>query len=217
MPVNPLKIGQNETLLWYNCNVLKIVTAPNPVLSDIAKPVSKIDAPVIKIIEEMKKTLVKAADPKGVGLAAPQVGKPLRIFIAKPTDKSKILVFINPEITEQSSELGYIKRPARRSLGEGGPKKDASKKASKKLEGCLSLPTIWGPVLRAQSLTISFLDEQGIKHSKAFKGFMATIIQHETDHLNGILFPKRVLEQKGTLYKSHKNEKNEDEFEEIEI
>lgn len=187
--------------------MLKIVTAPNPALSAVAKPVSRVDASVIKIIEEMKRTLDATSDPKGVGLAAPQVGRSLRIFIAKPTDKSKVLVFINPEITEKSSEVDYVKRP----------KKDASKKASKKLEGCLSLPTIWGPVLRASSLTLSYLDEQGKRHEQKFSNFLATIIQHETDHLDGILFPKRVLEQKGTLYKSHKNEKNEDEFEEIEI
>jgi len=188
--------------------VLKIVTAPNPALFSIAKSVSKVDAPIIMLIGQMKKILVKTTDPKGVGLAAPQVGKSLRIFIAKPTDKSKILVFINPEIIEQSSEVSYVKRPK---------KKGFSKKASKKLEGCLSLPTIWGPVLRASSLTLSYLDEQGKHHKQNFANFLATIIQHEIDHLDGILFPKRVLEQKGTLYKSHKNEKNEDEFEEIEV
>lgn len=187
--------------------VLKIVTAPIPVLSSISKPISKVNSSVIDIIAEMKKTLAQTTDPKGVGLAAPQVGKSLRIFIARPTDKSKILVFINPEITKQSSEKDYVKRP----------KKDVSEKASKKLEGCLSLPSIWGPVLRAQSLTITFLDEYGSHHEQKFKGFMATIIQHEMDHLDGILFPKRVLEQKGTLYKSRKNKKGEDEFEEIEI
>lgn len=187
--------------------MLKIVTAPNPVLSESAKQISKIDTSVLKFIAEMKKTLEKTTDPKGVGLAAPQVGKSLRIFIAKPTDKSRILVFINPKITEQSSELDYIKRP----------KKDSSKKASKKLEGCLSLPTIWGPALRASSLTLSYVDEQGKHHKQKFSNFLATIIQHEMDHLSGILFPKRVLEQKGILYKSSKNEKGEDVFEEIEI
>jgi peptide deformylase len=187
--------------------VFKIVTAPKPVLSDIAKPVAKVDSSVIKIIEEMKKTLDATTDPQGVGLAAPQIGKSLRIFIAKPTDRSKTLVFINPKIIQKSSEQSYVKRP----------KKDTSKKASKKLEGCLSLPNIWGPVLRASSLTLSFLDEQGIPHEKKFTDFMATIVQHETDHLNGVLFPKRVLEQQGILYKSSRNEKGEDEFEEIEI
>jgi peptide deformylase len=182
--------------------VFKIVVAPNSVLSDISKPVSKVDVAVIKIIEEMKKTLLKTSDPKGVGLAAPQVGKSLRIFIAKPTDNSKIQVFINPQIEEQISEAIPVKK---------------TKKNSKKLEGCLSLPNIWGPVQRSPSLTISYLDESGINHKQKFSGFIATIIQHEMDHLDGVLFPKRVLEQKGILYKSHKNVKGEDEFEEIEI
>lgn len=187
--------------------MFKIATAPNPILSSVAKPIFRVDASVIKIVEEMKKTLDRTTDPKGVGLAAPQIGKSLRIFIAKPTDKSKIFVFINPKITEKSSEISLVKRP----------KKDTSKKASKKLEGCLSLPNIWGPVFRSSSLTLSYLDEQGKHHKQKFSNFLATIIQHEIDHLEGILFPKRVLEQKGILYKSHKNKKGEDEFEEVDL
>jgi len=190
--------------------VLKIITAPNPVLSDIAKPISKVSASVRKFVEEMKKTLVHTADPKGVGLAAPQIGKSFRIFIAKPSDKSDVMVFINPEIIEKSSKVDYVKRVNKKPSSGG-------QKPSKKLEGCLSLPTIWGPVLRSSSVTISYLDKYGKSHEKKFSKFLATIVQHEIDHLNGILFPKRVLEQKGTLYKSHKNEKGEDEFEEIEI
>lgn len=187
--------------------MFKIVTAPNPVLSDIAKPISRVDSSVIAVVKEMKKTLAATTDPKGVGLAAPQVGKSMRIFIAKPTDKSDVIVFINPKILQKSSKVDYVKRP----------KKDTSKKASKKLEGCLSLPTVWGPVLRSSSLTLSYLDEFGKTHKQKFNGFLSTIVQHEMDHLDGILFPKRVLEQKGILYKSSKNEKNEDIFEEIEI
>ncbi|KKQ28310.1 MAG: Peptide deformylase, partial [Candidatus Levybacteria bacterium GW2011_GWA1_37_16] len=114
----------------YNCNVLKIVIAPSPILSSIAKPVSRVDAAVTRIIEEMKKTLIDTTDPKGVGLAAPQVGKPLRIFIAKPTDNSKIMVFINPEIIERSSDLDYVRRPKK------------SNKASKKR------PFRWSPFLK---------------------------------------------------------------------
>jgi len=194
--------------------VIKIVTAPNPALSFIAKPVpiksepvSGVNVSVVRLIDQMKKALIATTDPKGVGLAAPQVGKSLRIFIAKPTDKSKILVFVNPKIIGQSTVRSYINRP----------KKDESEKASKKLEGCLSLPNIWGPVLRSSSLILSYLDEKGIGHKQKFSGFMATVIQHEMDHLSGVLFPKRVLEQQGTLYKSHKNKQGEDEFEEIEI
>ena len=187
--------------------MLKIVIAPNPVLSNIAKPVLKVNPSVQETIEEMKKTLAATSDPKGVGLAAPQVGKSLRIFIAKPTDKSDFMVFINSEIIAKSPELDYVKRP----------KKDQSEKASKKLEGCLSLPTIWGPVLRSSSVTLSYLDAYGKFHKRKFSSFLSTIIQHEMDHLKGILFPKRVLEQKGQLYKSSKNEKGEDVFEEITI
>jgi Glu-tRNA(Gln) amidotransferase subunit E-like FAD-binding protein len=86
-----------------------------------------------------------------------------------------------------------------------------------KLEGCLSLPNIWGEIARKPSITLSYLDKKGKNHTKTFKGLFSVIIQHEVDHLNGILFPKKVLEQKGKLYKSHKNEKGEDVFEKIEI
>jgi peptide deformylase len=187
--------------------VIKIVTAPNEVLSSPAQPISRVDSCVAKVIKQMKDTLLSTTDPKGVGLAAPQIGKSLQIFLAKPTDKSKISVFINPKIVEKSPSQSFVSRP----------KKSGSEDDSKKLEGCLSLPNIWGPVLRADTLTLTFLDELGKEHQQKFKGFMSTIIQHEMDHLVGILFPKRVLEQQGTLYKSHKNKKGEDEFEEIEI
>jgi len=67
------------------------------------------------------------------------------------------------------------------------------------------------------SLSITYFDENGIKKTKKVSGFLATIIQHEMDHLNGVLFPKRVLEQKGALYKSKKDEKGEEYFDEIKI
>lgn len=198
--------------------MFKIVIAPNPVLSTIAKPISKINSAVVEIINEMKKTLAATTDPKGVGLAAPQVGKSLRIFIAKPTDKSKISVFINPAIIKISTDQKQIGTDKNQHLSAS---KSVKIKPSKKLEGCLSLPTIWGPVLRTSSLILQYQlitnNHQLITKTHTFTGFMATIIQHEMDHLDGILFPKRVLEQKGILYKSSKNAKGEDEFEEIEI
>lgn len=184
--------------------MLKIVTAPNAVLSQKAEGVKKINKEVLNLIEEMEQTLLGTKDPVGVGLAAPQVGKALRIFIAKPTPKSKILVCINPEILSKSDELKPLKRP-----------KNSANKRAGTLEGCLSLPTIWGTVLRSSSLTFSYTDENGRAHIKSCKDFFATIIQHEIDHLDGILFPARVLEQKSKLYKSYKNEEGEDEFEEV--
>ncbi len=179
----------------------KIVSAPNSVLSQKAQEYvfKKDDKFLPNFLKDMEESLLSASDPKGVGLAAPQIGTSLAIFITKPTEKSKISVFINPVIIE-ADEIEKKKE-----------------KRVKKLEGCLSLPDIWGEVLRAPSVTLSYFDEKGKKKTKKFTGFMATIVQHETDHLNGILFPKHVLEQKGKLYKSHKNDKGEDEFDEISI
>ena len=76
---------------------------------------------------------------------------------------------------------------------------------------------IWGEVERSPEITAKYLDETGKAHKRQFQGLMATIVQHEVDHLDGILFPKRVLEQGGTLYQSYKNSKGEDEFEELKI
>jgi peptide deformylase len=179
--------------------MLDIVKAPNPVLSEKAKLVAKVDKAILNLIEEMKVSLASASDPVGVGLAAPQIGKSLRIFIAKPTLKSKVSVFINPEITKK----------------EGLQEKDKEK--TTKLEGCLSLPNIWGDVDRYNQVRVDFIDETGKQHSQKFVGFMATIVQHEIDHLNGVLFPKRVLEQQGYLYQSHKDDKGEDVFTELSI
>jgi peptide deformylase len=177
--------------------MLAIVKAPNPVLSQKTKQIGKVDRAILNLIEEMEKALNAASDPVGVGLAAPQVNKPLSIFIAKPTAKSPISVFINPKIVSQK------------------PMEEEKDGKSHKLEGCLSLVNIWGEVQRFPEIVLAYLDAAGKLHKRKFTGFMATIIQHEVDHLNGTLFPKRVLEQGGTLYQSSKNAKGEDEFEEL--
>lgn len=183
--------------------MLEIVKAPNSVLSQKAKNIAKVDKSVLRLIKDMEESLEAATDPIGVGLAAPQVGKPIRLFIAKPTLKSKILVFINPVIVKKQDKISN----------------DLAEKPNqqKKLEGCLSLLNIWGEVKRFDNIWLSYLDENSRKHHKKYSGFLATIIQHEIDHLDGILFPKRVLEQKGTLYKSEKDEKGDEVFEEINL
>src|SRR3989344_2750950 len=79
---------------------MKIVQAPNSVLSSKAKPVVKIDKSIRDLLNAMEKTLISASDPEGVGLAAPQIGKSLQIFIVKPTPDSKTQVYINPVIEE---------------------------------------------------------------------------------------------------------------------
>ena len=180
--------------------MLQIITAPNPVLSTKAKSVGKVDQTILSLIKQMEEALDAATDPIGVGLAAPQVNKGLAIFISKPSPKAKLQAFINPKITKVENPIA-----------------GKSKGKTKKLEGCLSLHNIWGEVERAKTIWLKYTDEQGKTHHKKFTGFVATIIQHEVDHLNGILFPKRVLEQKGTLYESKKNSKGEDIFEELTI
>lgn len=189
--------------------MLQIVSAPSPVLAKIAKPVpiksgtvEKIDKSVQKFITNMKIALANTRDPQGVGLAAPQVGKPLQIFIMQQTPKSPVTVYINPVVTP----LGDAMTP--NTKDNDGPVK---------LEGCLSLPRIWGTVSRYQKVKIEYLDEEGKRHTKTVGGFLAVIMQHEYDHLHGILFPKRVLEQKGKLYKSKKDAKGNDVFDEMEL
>lgn len=180
----------------------QIVQAPNDTLTSVAKKVSKIDASIKHLVADMTKTLEEARDPEGVGLAAPQVGKSLQIFVVKETPKSPVLAFINPHIDEYIGEKSKTKKK---------PKED------EKLEGCLSLCDVWGVVLRPDGVKLSYTDLSGTRQTQIFTGFLATIVQHETDHLHGILFPKRVLEQKGTLYKSKKNEDGEMIFEEISL
>lgn len=192
--------------------MFKIISAPNHVLSETAKPVGKIDKSILSLIEEMKVTLENTRDPEGVGLAAPQIGKSLQLFIIKPTPKSPIEIFINP-VLETFNVKAFPLQKEDEKISEN-QRKSAN---SKKLEGCLSLPQVWGEVHRVAKVKLSYQDESGKKRHKTFKGFQATIIQHEYDHLQGILFPKRVLEQSGQLYKSHKNEKGKDVFEEIEL
>ncbi len=196
---------------------MKIVQAPAQVLSQNAKPVEKIDKATKKLLKEMEQTLISQTDPEGVGLAAPQVGESLQIFIVKQEPEAPFMTFINPVIKKIFEKSAEKATEIRQSKKTANAKKKAKIEKGVQLEGCLSLKDVWGVVKRPYSIELSYQDETGEKHNKKFDGFLATIIQHEVDHLNGILFPKRVLEQKNPLYHSIKNAKGEVEFEEIEI
>ncbi|MEK7571898.1 MAG: peptide deformylase [Patescibacteria group bacterium] len=185
--------------------MLSIVQSPNKVLSQKAKPVTSIDKRIRDLLREMEETLLSAQDPEGVGLAAPQVGKAVQIFIVKQSPKSPLLTFINPKIESRMQAPHEV---------HGGKTKTKNKKGVQ-LEGCLSIQDIWGVVKRAHGVILSYQDETGEQHKKTFDGFLATIIQHECDHLEGILFPKRVFEQHNHLYRSRKNAEGETAFEEI--
>lgn len=177
-----------------------IVCAPSSVLTSLAQTVTIFDKRLEALIGEMKTTLLATKNPKGVGLAGPQVGLSLRIFITRPKEESLTRVFINPEIISRSEDQT-----------DGVPGRE------NKLEGCLSIPKIWGKVKRAKTLSLRYQDEKGNIHKEKFSGFIATIIQHETDHINGILFTQRVLAQKGKLYQTGKDEEGKEVLEEITI
>lgn len=193
---------------------MKIVQSPDPVLSQIAQPVEKVDKVIKQLLADMEKTLSEQVDPEGVGLAAPQVGKSLQIFIVKQDPESPLMTFINPVI-KKTFEKPEEKTEKKSSKGKAAKREKKDKGVQ--LEGCLSLKDIWGVVKRPHGIVLSYIDETGMQHEKTFEGFLATIIQHEVDHLQGTLFPKRVLEQKNHLYHSVKTRKGEIEFEEIEI
>lgn len=175
----------------------QIIITPHHVLQKAAEPVEKIDNQIKKILEEMEETLVSTKDPRGIGLAAPQIGYPLQIFAVKPRENSKVSFYINPKIIKESEILIEI------------PKRKAP------LEGCLSIPNTWGFIKRKKEVTLTFQDLQGKKRTKTFKDFLAIIVQHEMDHLKGVLFTQRVLEQGGKLYEIVKVKKGKDRLKEL--
>jgi peptide deformylase len=174
--------------------MLKIVHAPHAILTKEVARVAKINKKIRELVYDMEETLIEQIDPQGVGLAAPQVNVDLAIFIIKPTLKAVTQVFINPKILELK-ELATNPQPLA-----------TEDKADVKLEGCLSIPRIWGPVTRSAKVHLEYQDLTGEKHTEWFSGFKAVIIQHEMDHLHGTLFTQRVLEQKGKLYQEKDGE-----------
>lgn len=171
----------------------KIVTVKNPLLRQKSRPVAKVDKKIHELIADMRDTLAAQSDPEGVGLAAPQIGKNVRVFLMVHEGVERIC--INPEVIEVSE-----------------PKKKTKKKAKTVLEGCLSLPHYYGPLTRAKKITISYLSETGQKVTETFEGFLAQIVQHEIDHLDGVLFIDRIVEQHAPLYLFHG-----EEWEEVEL
>lgn len=168
---------------------LKILTAPNESLTTPTKAVKKFDKKLKDLIEDMIETLKVQKDPEGVGLAANQVGANLSLFILWPDHSKKPKVFINPKILKTVK----AKKKKRKKEEEGIP-----------LEGCLSIPKIWGEVERAEKVLVEYQDETGKKKKEWFEGMEAVIIQHEIDHLNGILFTQHVISQGKILYKETK-------------
>lgn len=164
--------------------IQKITQSGDEVLRLKAKKVIKIDKKIKEIIKDLRDTLSIQKNPEGVGLAAPQIGKSIQIFLAKYKDLDRLV--INPEILEISKSKPHSAKATR---------------GKEILEGCLSLPHYYGPLKRASSVKLKYLNEDGKEIIETFTDFNAQIILHEIDHLNGILFVDRLLEEKKPLYK----------------
>jgi peptide deformylase len=153
-------------------SILKVARMGHPVLRRRARALDKSDLrnPLLqKFFDDMIDTMYEY---HGVGLAGPQVHEGLRVFVAmldeEPDEKSEATVVINPEITPNGPVI------------EDG------------WEGCLSIPDIRGMVPRHTAITVKALDRQGRNVELALKGFPARVAQHETDHLDGVLFLDRM-------------------------
>jgi peptide deformylase len=141
-----------------------ILTVPDPVLKQVSKPVETVDDGLRALMDDMLETMYAAP---GIGLAAIQIGEPVRVIVmdlAREDEPKAPRYFVNPEITWRSEELfGYE-------------------------EGCLSVPEIYDEVERPARVRLTYLDYQGQRIEEEAEGIFAVCIQHEMDHLDGILF-----------------------------
>lgn len=143
---------------------MPLVLLPDPVLRQKSAPVERVDTEIDRLVADMLETMY---DAPGIGLAAIQVGVPrqlLVIDVSKEEEERQPLVFINPEVLASSDE---------RSTYE---------------EGCLSIPDYYAEVERPASVTVRHLDRTGKEQTTEAEGLLATCLQHEIDHLNGVLF-----------------------------
>ncbi|MBB4438793.1 MULTISPECIES: peptide deformylase [Rhizobium] len=141
-----------------------LIILPDPVLRQLSKPIERVDSDLQRLADDMLETMY---DAPGIGLAAIQIGVPRRMLvidIAREGEEKQPQVFINPEIVKSSDE---------RSVYE---------------EGCLSIPDYYAEVERPAVVTVKYLDRDGKEQTVEADGLLATCLQHEIDHLNGVLF-----------------------------
>ena len=145
-------------------SIRKILTEPNPILRQISKPVEKVGIEEQKLMDDMLDTMYAA---NGIGLAAIQIGVQKRIIVmdlSKESEKKEPRYFVNPVIKNKSEKISTYE------------------------EGCLSVVSIFAEVDRPSTCEVEFLDYNGNKKILKASGLLATCIQHEMDHLEGILF-----------------------------
>jgi len=159
--------------------VLELLQYPDPRLKQVSTSVQNFDAQLRKFISRMEQTM--RAGPGGVGIAAPQVARFARIVIVDVSSKPKInhhgrLVLVNPEILAWE---GMVKGR----------------------EGCMSVPDYTGNIIRAEKIHLQARDENGNEQEYEMQGFEARAVQHEIDHLDGILFLDRLVSRRHDLFR----------------
>ena len=161
-------------------SILKVARMGHPVLRQKARTIEAKDlrtVPLQKLIDDMIETMLEY---HGVGLAAPQVHEDIRVFVGlldeEPGPESEVVALINPEITPEGQDTN-----------EGW-------------EGCLSIPDIRGMVPRFTAIVVKALDRQGRPIELRLKNFPARVVQHETDHLDGILFFDRMTSMQSLTF-----------------
>lgn len=147
---------------------MNVIRLGNEILRQKAVPVTEVTDELRALIRDMFVTMV---DSDGVGLAAPQIGRSIRVFVVKADDGVE-RTFINPQIIATSQETVRYE------------------------EGCLSIPKIYEEVERPERITIQALNEKGRRITLEAEGFLARVIQHEYDHLDGVLFIDRIASEK---------------------
>ncbi len=154
---------------------LDIVIAPDPVLKTKARPVARVDARLARLMDDMLETMY---DAPGIGLAAPQVGVLERVLVVDLAGKNeprRPLRMVNPEVVWQSDELQTYN------------------------EGCLSLPEQFADVSRPAECRVRYMDEHNEAQEIHASGLLATVVQHEIDHLDGILFTDHLSQLKRNI------------------
>jgi peptide deformylase len=147
---------------------LNILKYPDPILKRKAEPITQITDEVRRLIDDMTETMYEAP---GVGLAAPQIGRSVRVIVidvnSKEEENRELICLINPEIIEQTGETVWE-------------------------EGCLSVPDYTADVRRAERVVVKGLDRNGKEEVIVGEGLLSIVFQHEIDHLNGVLFIDRL-------------------------
>ena len=146
--------------------VYQIVKEGNPVLREKAKPITNVNDAAIRLLNNLRDTLWETD--RGVGLAAPQIGISKRAFVVELKEQEAYYEMINPELSDlEGSEESW--------------------------EGCLSTPGLEGLIPRAVKLKVSYTDREGNRRELQAEGYLARVIQHEIDHLEGVLFRDRAV------------------------